>query len=169
MPSQRHPLQVEQVHEEHGAALQQVEPVTGESPALGHEHALGAALWNLDFRREGVGFVENARGIAMRNARQLAGIGEQELSGREIGTRGKQSLGYRGIQRQDLILGCLDPKQLLQFAEFLRIRGSEVVELCPVFRQVVQLPLEGVGRVRGRGPVRSQGGRSGVVLAIQPS
>ena len=63
-----HALQVDEVPDEDRLALEQVEAVAGEAAALGDEHALAAALRDLDLGLEVVGGVEHARRVAVRRA-----------------------------------------------------------------------------------------------------
>ena len=48
-------LEIDQVPGEHRLALEQIEAVAGEAAALGHDHAFGAALRDLDLGLEVVG------------------------------------------------------------------------------------------------------------------
>src|SRR4051794_3780978 len=66
-PSQVVRLRSEQVIEEHHLApaeaefaLAQEQAVAAEAPALGDDHAFGAALGDRDLRRDGVGLVQDA-------------------------------------------------------------------------------------------------------------
>src|SRR5215831_9641582 len=49
-----HALEIDEVPQKHRLALQQIETVAAEATALGDDHALGAALRNVDVGREGV-------------------------------------------------------------------------------------------------------------------
>src|SRR5262245_52825790 len=82
-----HALEVEEVVQKHGLALQHVEPVAAEPTALGHDYALGATLGDIHFGLEGVRRVEDARRVAVRRPGDLAGPGEFGAAGREAGTR----------------------------------------------------------------------------------
>src|SRR5215470_15087803 len=53
-----HAFQVDEVPQKHRLALEHIEPVTAEAAALGHDHAFGAALRDVDLGLEGVGRVE---------------------------------------------------------------------------------------------------------------
>ena len=86
-PSQRVALQIDEVVQEHGLALQHIEPVAAEPAALGHDHAFGAALRDLDLGLEVVRRVENARRVAVRRAGDLAGPGELGAAGGEARPR----------------------------------------------------------------------------------
>ena len=107
----------------------------------------------------------------MRDAGELAGIGELRPAGGEIGPRGDQAGRDRGVERQDLVLGRLDPEELLELAQLVRMGRRDVVELGPVLGQVVQAPLVGIGRVRDGGadellgrPDRVRAGDPAVVI-----
>ena len=168
-PSQLDPLQVDQVPEEHRLALEQVEAVAAEPAALGHDHALGAALRDLDLGLEVVRGVEDARRVAVRRAGQLAGLRELIASGRNARTRRDEAGRHRRVQRQHLVFLRLGPEQLLHLLELFRVLGGDVVGLGPVLAQVIEL-LREAGRVlTAPAPSVSQGGRMTLVLAIQPS
>src|SRR5262249_56796417 len=53
-----HALKVDEVPQKHRLALEHIEPVTAEAAALGHDHAFGAARWDVDLGLEGVRRVE---------------------------------------------------------------------------------------------------------------
>ena len=61
--------------------------------------------------------------------------------------RGATSSGRDGsVERQDLVFGRLDPEQLFQFLELVRVLGGDVVVLRPVLGEIVQFVRE-TGRI----------------------
>ena len=58
VPSHFRRFEVDQIPQEHGLALEQVEAVAGEAPAGGQHHAFGAAFRHLDVGGDGVGGVQ---------------------------------------------------------------------------------------------------------------
>src|SRR5579862_6244853 len=104
-------LQIEQVIKEHHLALvdaelafAQEQTVATEAPALGDNHAFGAAFWNLDLGGDGVGFAQDARRSAGRHAAQLTRISEDRLSRREARARRIPARERRVVERQHVVL-----------------------------------------------------------------
>src|SRR5271154_4875289 len=83
-------LEVEQIVGEHRLAVHQIHRPSVEASALANDHTFGPALRHVDVRRYGVGSVENARLVAVRNTDGGTGIVE-DLSARSLaGTRGDE-------------------------------------------------------------------------------
>ena len=89
--------------------------------------------------------------------------------GGEAGTRRDSPGRESSVERQDLVFVRLDPEQLFQFLELVRVLGGDVVELRPVLAEIVQL-VRVTSRILDTRPRRRPtGGRITLVLAIQPS
>ncbi len=123
-------LQVDQVPEEHRLAFEQVEAVAAEAAAGSQQHALGAALGNLDVGRDGVGGVEQQRRVALRNAGQRPGVDELGAARRDVGPRRDEPRRHGGVQRQHLVLACLLQEQLLQLLQLLGISLAATSSSC---------------------------------------
>ena len=139
-----HALQLDQVPGEDRPALQQVEAVAGEAAAVGDQHALGAALGNVDLGRDRVRPVQHVRRAARtreRHVGQLARIGEHGPAGGVARLRADEPGEGAVVEREDLVFRRLHGEQLLHVAQLVRHLGREVVGLRPVLVEVVELPL----------------------------
>ena len=103
-------------------------------PAFGH----------LDIGRDREGLVEDARRGCLRDADDRLGVGERGAACHDAGARKDEAGERRGIERQDLISGRLDPEQILQLLELLGVARRQVVVLRPVLGEIEQLPLDAV-------------------------
>src|SRR6516162_9600807 len=89
------PLFVQEVVKEHRLALQQVQTVTAEAPALRDNHPLATVLWNNDFCRNDVRSVNDARGLVGGKTRYLTKIGEHLTAGNRTWPRRENKPDYR--------------------------------------------------------------------------
>ena len=149
-----HPLQVDQVPQEHRLALEQVEAVAGEAPARGQDHALGAALRHLDVGGDGVGGVQQQRRVALRQADHRPRVDELRAPGGDVRARRDDARRHRGVQREDLVLLRFRDEHLPHLLHLLRVLRGDVVGLAEVLVQVVELEhlvvqRIGVGRTEG--------------------
>ena len=88
-------LHVEEVIQEYGLVLQQIETVAAEAAALGDDHAFGTALGDVDLRREVERGVEYAWSVAVRRTGDLAGPSERRTAGGKART-GRDDPGRDG-------------------------------------------------------------------------
>ncbi len=141
-------FQVNQVPEEHRLALEQVKTIAGEAPAGGQDHAFRAALRHVNVRRDGVGTVEQERGIALRQANHGPGVNELGTAGGDVRARGHDAGSHRGVQREDLIFLGFRDEHLLHLLHLVRMLVGDVLGLAEVRVQVVEfehLVVERVG------------------------
>ena len=102
----------------------------------------------VDVRRDGVGAVEDKRGIALRQAGHGPGVHELGAAGGDVRTRGHDARGHGGVHREDLIFLPFRDEHLLQLLHFVRILVGDVPGLAEVLVQVVEfedLVVERVG------------------------
>src|SRR5262249_8359764 len=94
-----HPLEVDEIPEEHRLALEDVEAVAAKAPTLRDQHALGANLRNLDLDPEVVGRIEQARRIAVRGPGRRLRRGEHGAAGAQAGPGRDDARDDRRVER----------------------------------------------------------------------
>src|SRR5262249_8364676 len=111
------------------------------------EYAVGATSRNVDLRSDGEILVLEVRRRPLRNPDHSGEGGEL---GRPAGeTRpdgGIRALGEARVERVDVVLLRLDVERGLELLELRGIRRGNVLRLTEVVVDVVELPLEIVGR-----------------------
>ena len=132
-------VQVNQVPEKHRPALEQVEAIAGEAPAGGQDHAFRAAFGHFNIRCNGVGAVEQERGIALRQTDHRMGENELRATGCDIRARGHDTGSHRGVHRKDLIFLGFRDEHLLHLLHFAGKLIGDVLGLAEVRVQIVKL------------------------------
>jgi hypothetical protein len=110
----------EEIIDKHQLALEQVQTVSAEPTALGHDHPFPASLWNVNLRGDRVRPVQDAWCATGVQAGQLAGEGES-ISARRCGRpRCKHELDEHLFSGNTLYLeasaGRLRANKLARFA-----------------------------------------------------
>src|SRR5207245_2650380 len=83
-----------------GFSLEQIESVAGKPSAGGQDHALRTARGDFDVRGDGVGAVEQHRGVALWQADHGLGIDELRAASRDVRARRDYAGGDRGVHRE---------------------------------------------------------------------
>ena len=141
---------LEEVVDERRLAVAQVEAVAALEAAMGDDHALGLAVGHLDVGRD------RPRLVAASAATRASGSADRARDSRSNVLRppirlGRpissafMPIGVAPVERQHVVLGRLDPPQVLQLAQLLRVLRGEVVRLREVLVDVVELPRRLVG------------------------
>ena len=164
-----HALEVDQVPEEDRLALQQVEAVAGEAAALGDEHALAAALRDLDLGLEVVGGVEelgaSPLGVPVSGAVQVNTLRPAVMLGRGVMRR----VATVASSGSTWYFFASFQKSVLQLLQLLRVLRRDVLRLRPVVARGRRAPTGTSAGSAPTPPLMSHGGRMTLVLAIQPS
>ena len=169
LPAKREALHAHEVVVEHRPAVEQVEAPAVEASALRRDHAVRAAGGNLHVGADLERFVLEVRRGAFGNARLAGEVGEHAAPAREAGADADvEALDRAVVEREHVVLGGLDPEQVLQLAQLRGLLVGEVHGLAEVLGDVVELPLVVIARPASA-PATTQGATGGVVAATQPS
>ena len=148
------------------ALLVHPEPEAADEVGVREDHALGAALGDLELRLDRVRapcdagdepllhVLDVARERVAGDRRQRREDAEEDADGAE--------------QRQHAVALRLLPEELLQLRELLRVLGRQVVRLREVVRQVVQLPRVLLGIPLAGGERRERRRRELPRLLVEP-
>lgn len=117
--------------------------IAAEAPPLRDEDSFGTALGDVDFRRDGPGFVFRVRRAAFGNADGARKVGERAAPAGEARAKAHiGAFGKRGIKRIDVEFLRFAVERRLQFLQFRGILRREVFRLREVLCNMVELPLE---------------------------
>ena len=168
----RLPLDALQVHEvpgEHRLAFEDVKTPAAKPPAGGDQHSFTTAFRHFDVGGDGVGAIEQQRGIALWKTGHRPGVGEDRPPGRDVGPRRDEARRSRRIQWQHLVLLRFLEEQFFHLLQLPGILGRDVFGLRPVLVQVVEFPSHVVQWIHVDRSDHYPRRRMTLVLAIQPS
>ena len=126
-----------------GDAVLDVERPSAEAAALGEDRAVGAGFGHFDFRGDGFGFVFHVDEGGFHHALHAFGEGERGAGTHEVrpaDQRAVEPLEHAVVDGQDMVFFRFGEKHRLQFLEFFRVRGGEIVGTTEVIAGIIQLP-----------------------------
>ena len=117
-----------------------VQGVSAGRSAFSHEHSIRAPPWHFDRGGNGVRLV---LGVGRRGLGDYGPgvVAEIRPSGDQAWPQARiAALREAVVERENVVLLCLDPEVILQLFQLLRIFSRDVVRFAEVVRKLVELP-----------------------------
>lgn len=130
---------------EHWLAVEQVQAPAVEALALRGDEAVRAASGNLHVGTDLERLVLEVRCGAFRDARHAVEVGKDAAPARQAGANADvEAFDLAVVEREYVVLGGLNPKQVLQFTELIRLLVGKVHSFAEVLGDIVEFPLIGI-------------------------
>ena len=121
--------------------MTQKQAVAAEAPALGDDHAFGAAFGDRNLCGDGVRLVQDVWRRAARHVGNRARIDELGAPGGQAGLWRVPAGQRRVVERQHVVLRRFEVEDVLQLPELVGHGRRQVVVLGGIVHYVVELPL----------------------------